>query len=85
MKQALINNHFDEVLEPLGNNAANFFLAASLYIAHKISFSAAAALAELTFDDFNSRLHEHFNMGFVVSDEDIIDDIDFVNKIQTGS
>lgn len=35
------------VLEPLGVGTGNFFLAASLYHAHKVSFAAAAELAGL--------------------------------------
>ena len=31
---------FDEVLQPFGNHAVEFFLAASLYHARKISFSS---------------------------------------------
>ena len=81
MKKILLNNCFDEVLDPLGDNAANFFLSASLYFSHKISFSAAAALSELSFNDFNARLQEHFTKGFIVSDEDIIDDISTINEL----
>lgn len=56
----VLKQEFDEVLEPFGKNAAEFFLAASLYHAHKISFAAAAALANLGFDEFLYRLKEHF-------------------------
>lgn len=44
-----LKTEFDAVLEPLGKDAAEFFLAASLYHAQKISFAAAAALACLSF------------------------------------
>ena len=82
MKQILINTHFDELLDPLGQNAANFFLAASLYFAHKISFSAAAGLSDLSFDEFNARLKEHFNKGFIIADEDVMDDMTTISTIQ---
>ena len=45
-----LQNKFDEILDSLGNNAANFFMAASLYHAQKISFTTAASLANLTID-----------------------------------
>ncbi len=82
MKQTLINTNFNELLDPLGQNAANFFLAASLYFVHKTSFSAAAGLSELSFDDFNAGLKEHFNKGFMLADEDIEDDITTISTIQ---
>ena len=74
---------FYEVLEPLGNQAANFFLAASLYHAHKISFTAAAALADLSFDAFLSRLQEHFDSGFRLTDESILEDMESVLNIMS--
>lgn len=55
-----INPAFSSVLEPLGEGAGNFFLAASLYHAHKISFSVAAALADLGFEEFHYRLLSRF-------------------------
>ena len=66
---------FDEILDPLGNNSAEFFMAASLYHAKKVSFSRAASLANLTFDAFLHRLEEHFGRGFLVDDESVLDDI----------
>ena len=33
---------FDDILQPLGNHAIEFFLAASLYHAKKVSFAKAA-------------------------------------------
>ena len=66
---------FEEVLEPLGNRSAEFFLAASLYHAHKISFNRAAELAGLSFDEFKFRLKEHFDTGYRISGETILDDI----------
>ena len=72
---------FYEVLEPLGNQAANFFLAASLYHAHKISFTAAAALADLSFDAILSRLQEHFDSGFRLSDQTVLEDMESVTNV----
>lgn len=71
----LLKQEFDEVLEPFGKDAAEFFLAASLYHARKISFSAAAALANLSFDEFLYRLREHFNTGFFIDDETVKEDL----------
>jgi len=68
-----INSDFEELLEPLGKEAANFFLAASLYHAHKLSFSAAASLAGLSFEEFAARLREHFDTGFRL-DEQVVDE-----------
>jgi len=76
-----LNRKFEEVLEPLGHEAANFFLAASLYHAHKISFSAAAALADLSFEAFLSRLQEHFSSGFCIANEAVLEDINSVANI----
>lgn len=76
-----LKQEFDEVLEPFGNEAVGFFLAASLYHAHKISFTMAAALADLTFEAFLSRLQEHFGSGFLLSDEAVLEDIDTVAKV----
>jgi hypothetical protein len=42
-----INADFASVLEPLGSGSGDFFLAASLYHAQKVSFGAAVALAGL--------------------------------------
>ncbi|WP_269752109.1 hypothetical protein [Thiocapsa bogorovii] len=41
MPTPTINPDFAPVLEPLGSGAGDFFLAAGLYQAHKISFGAA--------------------------------------------
>jgi len=76
-----LKQEFDEVLEPFGHEAASFFLAASLYHAHKISFSAAAALADLSFEAFLSRLQEHFDSGFWIADETVREDIDNVDRL----
>ena len=68
-----INSDFEEVLEPLGKESANFFLAAALYHAHRLSFAAAASLAGLRFEDFAARLREHFDTGFRL-DEQVVDE-----------
>ena len=72
---------FDEVLEPFGEEAAGFFLAASLYHAHRISFAAAADLADLGFDEFLFRLREHFGSGFRVADASVLEDLDTVDRL----
>jgi hypothetical protein len=72
---------FIDVLQPLGNHAAEFFLAASLYHARKISFMAAAQMAGLDFDGFKSRLIEHFDKGYIIADECVLDDMDAVEKL----
>ena len=77
----MLKNEFDEVLEPLGKNAAEFFLAAGLYHAKKISFSAAAALANLSFDEFLYRLREHFDTGFVIDDDVVAEDLAMVDEL----
>lgn len=76
LKQSVI-----EALEPLGTNAAEFFLAASLYHAHKVSFAAAAAMADLNFDEFAYRLREHFDSGFRVEDEVVEEDLLLVDRL----
>jgi hypothetical protein len=79
-----INPAFSPVLEPLGTKAGDFFLAASLYHAHKVSFSAAAALAGLQFEEFHYRLREHFGAGFMVEDETALEDLRYVQG-QSGA
>ncbi|MGK5093303.1 hypothetical protein WDW89_14985 [Deltaproteobacteria bacterium TL4] len=74
-------NQFDEVLEPFGGQSAQFFLSASLYHAHKVSFQRAAELAGLSFEDFKSRLKEHFDTGFVIFDAVIQSDLENVDKL----
>ncbi len=73
--------HFHEILEPIGAGATEFFLAASLYHAHKVSFEAAAALADLSFDEFHYRLKEHFQIGYIFDDENILEDIETIKKL----
>ena len=77
----VLKTEFEEVLQPLGNNAAEFFMAASLYHARKISFSAAAALANLSFDEFLFRLKEHFDTGFMIDDESVLEDLQTVSDL----
>lgn len=77
----VLKTEFEEVLQPLGNNAAEFFMAASLYHARIISFSAAAALANLSFDEFLFRLKEHFDVGFMIDDESVLEDLQTVNDL----
>ncbi|MGD0958634.1 MAG: hypothetical protein ABSB19_02370 [Methylomonas sp.] len=72
---------FDDILQPLGSSAAEFFLAASLYHARKISFTSAAHLAGLDFESFNSRLIEHFNQGYILAEECVLEDIQTVNQL----
>jgi hypothetical protein len=52
----------EKILQPLGSQAVEFFLAVALYHARKISFSAAANLAGLSFEDFATHLREHFRL-----------------------
>ncbi|OQX00772.1 MAG: hypothetical protein BWK73_47700 [Thiothrix lacustris] len=78
--QLQLKPEFEEILEPLGENAAAFFLAAGLYYAHKVSFSAAAALADLSFDEFLHRLKEYFDVGFQVADEAVLEDLQTVKR-----
>ncbi len=80
-----LQKQFDEILDPLGNNAADFFMAASLYHARKVSFARAAALANLSFDAFLSRLDEHFGKGFIVDDESVLEDMATVEKLVSQS
>ncbi|WP_295436513.1 hypothetical protein [uncultured Thiodictyon sp.] len=82
MSTPQINPDFMPVLESLGQDAGNFFLSASLYHAHKISFAAAAALAGLGFDEFHYRLKEHFGYGMVIDDETVREDIRLVNQLK---
>jgi len=72
---------FDDILQPLGNHAAEFFLAASLYHARKISFASAAHMSGLDFDGFETRLAEHFNQGYIIADECVLEDISTVDKL----
>ena len=71
----------DEVLQPFGHQAAEFFLAASLYHARKISFASAAHIAGLSSDAFRYRLEEHFNQGFFIADKCVLEDIETVDNL----
>jgi hypothetical protein len=81
MTNIQLNANFNEVLEPLGRNAANFFLAASLYYAQMVSFTRAAELAGLSVTDFLQRLREHFQTGFVVAEEVVLADLELVETL----
>ncbi|NOQ34941.1 MAG: hypothetical protein GQ569_03500 [Methylococcaceae bacterium] len=74
-------NQFNELLEPFGDDAADFFLAASLYHAHKVSFAKAAELASLSFEEFNYRLKEHFGIGYIFDDSAILEDLETLKSI----
>ncbi len=71
----------DEVLQPLGSHAMEFFLAASLYHARKISFASAAHIAGLSFDAFRYRLEEHFQQGFLIADECVLEDLQTIANL----
>jgi predicted HTH domain antitoxin len=72
---------FDDILAPLGAQSAQFFLAASLYHAKKVSFHRAAQLAGLSFEEFKARLKEHFSTGYILADEAAMDDIQTVDTL----
>lgn len=63
-----------------GVKAGDFFLAASLYHARKVSFAAAAELAGLGFEEFHYRLREPFGKGFTLDDEAVLEDIATVQQ-----
>lgn len=71
---------FDEVLQPFGNHAVEFFLAASLYHARKISFASATHISGLSFGAFRYRLEEHFNQGYLMADKCALDDLQAVKN-----
>jgi hypothetical protein len=81
MSAPTINPDFAPVLEPLGSGAGDFFLAASLYHAHKISFGTGAALAGLGYEEFHYRLKEHFGHGFAIHDETVREDLRLVDEL----
>lgn len=76
-----LQSEFDDVLQSLGKNAAEFFLAASLYHARKVSFESAAHMAGLDFESFKSRLAEHFNQGYFMAEEYALEDMNTVDKL----
>lgn len=81
MPSPTINPDFTPLLEPLGQGASDFFLAAGLYHAHKVSFAAAAALAGLGYEEFHYQLKEHFGHGFVITDETVQEDLRLVEEL----
>ena len=81
MPSPMINPDFAPLLETLGQGASDFFLAAGLYHAHKVSFAAAAALAGLGYEEFHYRLKEHFGHGFVITDETVQEDLRLVEEL----
>jgi len=79
--QVQLQPEFDEVLQPLGSHALEFFLAASLYHARKVSFASAAHMAGLDFDAFKTRLTEHFVQGYIIADECVLEDIHTIENL----
>ena len=71
----LLQPEFHDILQPLGHSAAEFLLVVSLYHARKISFASAAHMARLDFDSFKNRLLEHFNQGYILADECVLEDM----------
>jgi predicted HTH domain antitoxin len=69
------------LLQSFGNHAVEFFLAASLYHARKISFASAAHIAGLSFDAFRYRLEEHFGQGYLIADECVLEDLHTVENL----
>ena len=76
-----LDQRFEEVLKPLGDKAAAFFLAASLYHANELSYAAAADMVGLSFDDFGKKLIEHFGVAFILSAAVIVEDLETVNSL----
>ena len=81
MPTPTINPDFAPLLETLGQGASDFFLAAGLYHAHKVSFAAAAAIAGLGYEEFHYRLKEHFGHGFMIADETVWEDLRLVDEL----
>ncbi len=79
--QVQLQPEFDEILQPLGSHALEFFLAASLYHARKISFTSAAHMAGLEFDAFKTRLSEHFDQGYIIADESVLEDMHTIETL----
>jgi len=59
----------------------NFFLAASLYHARKVSFASAAHISGLSFEGFRYRLEEHFDKVYIIADEGVLEDIETIDKL----
>jgi len=72
---------FGDKLQPLGTDAAEFFLAASLYYAKKTSFASAAQMAGLSFESFKTRLLEYFDQGYIMDDESVLEDMKTVHDL----
>jgi hypothetical protein len=79
--QVQLQPEFDEILQPLGSHALEFFLAASLYHARKISFASAAHMAGLDFEAFKTRLSEHFEHGYIIADECVLEDLRTIENL----
>ncbi|SHN92068.1 hypothetical protein BHECKSOX_117 [Bathymodiolus heckerae thiotrophic gill symbiont] len=71
----------DDVIQPLGHHAVEFFLAASLYHARKVSFASAAHIAGLSFEGFRYRLEEHFDKAYIVADESVLEDVETIDNL----
>jgi len=71
----------DDVIQPLGYHAVEFFLAASLYHARKVSFASAAHIAGLSFEGFRYRLEEHFDKAYIVADESVLEDVETIDNL----
>ena len=82
MSAPQINPAFGSVLEPLGVGAGDFFLATGLYQAGKISFSAAAAFSGLGFEEFHYWLKEHFDHGFIIDNETLLEDLRLADQLR---
>lgn len=72
----------EEVLQPLGLHAIEFFLAASLYHAGKISFASAAHIAGLSFEAFKHRLVEHFGQGYRIANQSVLEDMATIDDLK---
>jgi len=81
MPTPTINPDFAPLLETLGQGASDFFLAAGLYHAHKVSFATAAALAGLGYEEFHYQLKEHFGHGFMIADQTVWEDLRLVDEL----
>ncbi len=71
--------------KPKEENPAKFFLAANLYLTHKVSFQRAAELAGMSFEEFKAGLKKHFNTGYILSDEVVTDDLVVVEQLISDS
>ena len=76
-----VNDAFADVLKMLSRGSPDFFLAASLYHAREVSFAAAAELAGMDVLTFGAKLSEHFGRGFLIADEDVLEDLTTVRNL----